>query len=71
MAGITKYKARRKETLRKLESVSDNLVRLNDILGEVASQMKLCERRANRAQRYQKLSDETRKMDIRIQKTKK
>ena len=34
-AGVTKYKHRRKAAYRKLESVQDDLVRVNDIVAEV------------------------------------
>jgi len=39
-AGISKYKARRKEALRKLERVEQNMLRLSDILAEVEKRLR-------------------------------
>ncbi|MBF0489625.1 MAG: AAA family ATPase [Candidatus Omnitrophica bacterium] len=51
-AGITKYKAKKKEALSKLKEAEDNLVRLNDIVVEVKRQIATIERQAKKAQRY-------------------
>ncbi len=51
-AGITKYKAKKKEALSKLKETEDNLVRLNDIVVEVKRQIASIERQAKKAQRY-------------------
>ena len=52
-AGISKYKARRKEALRKLEKVDQNLLRLNDILGEVEKRLRSIKHQAGKARNYQ------------------
>ncbi len=67
-AGITKYKAQRKEALRKLERTSDNLVRVNDILTEVTRQMNLIERQARKAQCYKEFFDELKRLDVKVQR---
>lgn len=51
-SGITKYKSRREETLRKLERTQENLARLGDIIVEVKRQLKSMERQVNKARRY-------------------
>src|SRR5476649_639284 len=51
-AGITKYKAKKKEALSKLEDTQDNLLRINDIVVEVKRQIATIERQAKKAQRY-------------------
>ncbi|OGW74918.1 MAG: chromosome segregation protein SMC [Omnitrophica bacterium RBG_13_46_9] len=51
-SGITKYKAKKKEGLRKLEHTADNLVRINDIINEVKRQINSIERHAKKAERY-------------------
>ncbi len=51
-AGITKYKAKKKEALSKLKDAEDNLLRINDIVVEVKRQIATIERQAKKAQRY-------------------
>ena len=52
-AGISKYKARRAETLRKLDRVEQNLLRLTDIIGEVAKRLRSIKYQAGKARSYQ------------------
>lgn len=54
-AGITKFKAQKKEALRKLEATEANLVRLQDIIKEVKRQIGSLQRQAGKARRYQSL----------------
>ncbi len=54
-AGISLFKARKKEALRKLTHVSENLVRLNDIIEEVSRQLHSLRIQAGKARRYQEL----------------
>src|SRR6516162_1592999 len=62
-AGITKYKAQKKEALRKLEYTDANLVRLGDIMKEVKRQIGSLQRQAGKARRYKALFDELRTLD--------
>ena len=57
-AGITKYKAKKKEALRKLESTEENLIRLDDIIREVKRQINSIKRQVSKAQRYKELYSE-------------
>ncbi|MCH4248362.1 MAG: AAA family ATPase [Acinetobacter populi] len=57
-AGISRYQARRRETLQHLEHTQSNLSRLNDIALELNSQIKTLKRQAEQAEKYQKLKQE-------------
>jgi len=59
-AGITKFKADRKEALRKLEQTDANLLRLADVIREVKRQIGSLQRQAGKARRYRELRDELR-----------
>src|SRR5437763_2118644 len=52
-AGISRFKARKAETLRRLERVDQNLRRLRDILDEVEKQLRGVKLQAAKAERYQ------------------
>lgn len=56
-AGISRYKARRKEAERRLERVEQNLLRLNDILAEVEKRLRSIKHQAGRARSYQSYSE--------------
>jgi chromosome segregation protein len=51
-AGVTKYKHRRKEAYRKLETVQHDLTRVSDIVREVQKAVNSLERQAHKAKRY-------------------
>lgn len=51
-AGIAKYKARKKESLKKLEGANQNLARINDVLAEIDRSLSSLERQAHKARRY-------------------
>lgn len=55
-AGISRFKARKVESLRRLERVEANLQRLRDILAEVENQLRSVRLQAAKAQRYQEYS---------------
>jgi chromosome segregation protein len=53
-AGITRYKLRRTQTLRKLEATRGDLARLRDVIEEVQRQVDTLKRQADRAERYRR-----------------
>ncbi len=57
-AGITKYKARRRQTQLKLEAAQANLLRVSDIVHEVEKQLESLRRQAGKARRYRALREE-------------
>ena len=58
VAGISKYRERKRETENKISHTKDNLERLNDIISEVAKQIKTLERQAIQADKYKNHSEE-------------
>lgn len=63
-AGITKFKARKKESQRKLQATEQNLVRLADIIGELKRQIDSLQRQAQRAERYRHLKTQIEELDL-------
>lgn len=63
-AGIGKYKARRREAEGKMRSTEQNLVRVNDVLGEIRRQIATLERQAKKAARYKRLQETQRVLEL-------
>ncbi len=63
-AGITRYKSRKNEALRKVESTRQNLLRVSDIVSEVQRQMNGLKRQAKKAERFKQFQDRIRRLDI-------
>jgi chromosome segregation protein len=57
-AGITRYKARKHEAELKLEHTRQNLLRLDDVIGEVNRTLRQIKRQAKQAERHQQLETE-------------
>ena len=65
-AGITKFKVRKRESQKKLESTEQNLIRINDIVGELKRQIESLQRQAKRAERYRELKQRIEYLDLSI-----
>ncbi|MEY4374637.1 MAG: hypothetical protein RL760_804, partial [Candidatus Eisenbacteria bacterium] len=63
-SGITKYKARKKEALNKLDATESDLTRLNDIVFEIERELRSLARQVGKARRFQRLRDEVRDLDL-------
>ncbi len=63
-AGITKYKAQRREALNKLALTDQNLARVADVIGEVSRQIGSLKRQASKAMRYKRLNFRLRHLSL-------
>lgn len=63
-AGITKYKDRKNAALRKMEATQQNLLRLQDVIGEIKRQLNSLNRQAKKAERYKEYREELRSMEL-------
>lgn len=65
-AGVTRYKQRKEEALRKLDATRQNLLRLNDIISEVERQMSGLKRQAAKAEFFNRCREEMLQLDVRL-----
>jgi chromosome segregation protein len=63
-AGISRFKARKTETLRRLERVDQNVQRLRDIIDEVEKQLRSVKLQAAKAERYQEHSSRLKELRV-------
>jgi chromosome segregation protein len=66
VAGILKYKVRRRETESRIKSTIENLARVKDLIKEVSRQMQILSRQAKDAEEFKRLSEEARSTELRI-----
>ncbi|MBI5442353.1 MAG: chromosome segregation protein SMC, partial [Deltaproteobacteria bacterium] len=62
-AGITKYKSRKEEAVRRMQETAQNLERLGDVVGEVRREMNALKRQAARAEEFKGLRAERRELE--------
>jgi chromosome segregation protein len=63
-AGITRYKQRRKQTFRQLESAARDLARVDDVLAEVEKKVKALRLQVRKAERFREIREELRSLDL-------
>lgn len=63
-AGISKYRYKKTETERKLRDTETNLVRVNDILGEIRQRIGPLEKESENAKKYLEFSEEKKGLEI-------
>lgn len=67
-AGISKFKIRKKETLKKLEDANLDLLRVEDMLFEIQKQLKTLEREAKRTEKYFQTKEEYKNTSLELAK---
>ncbi len=63
-AGVSKYKYRKEEAARKLANTEENLIRINDIVYELESQLEPLKKQSEKARKYLELYTEYRELDV-------
>ena len=67
-AGISKFKKRKKETLKKLEDTDADLERVDDLLFEIEKNMKSLEKQARQTETYYKTKEDYKEKSIQLAK---
>jgi chromosome segregation protein len=67
-AGISKFKKRKKETLKKLEDTDADLERVEDLLFEIEKNMKSLEKQAKQTEAYYRIKDDYKEKSINLAK---
>jgi chromosome segregation protein len=67
-AGISKFKKRKKETLKKLEDTDADLERVEDLLFEIEKNMKSLEKQAKQTENYYRIKEEYKEKSITMAK---
>ena len=64
VAGITKFKLRKRESLKKIENTESNLTRLEDLQNEIYKNLKKLELQAEKAEKAKTLRERIRKYEL-------
>ncbi len=70
VAGITKFKMRKRESLRKIENTESNLSRLQDLQNEIYKQLKALEKQSEKAERARTLKTRIKRHDLVVSSSK-
>lgn len=65
-AGISKYKVRKRQALNKLKNTTADLDRVEDLLHEIAGNLKSLERQAKRTKRYFELKEKYKELSVEL-----
>ncbi|MFT5018282.1 MAG: chromosome segregation protein, partial [Limisphaerales bacterium] len=69
-AGVSKYKARKRETLNKLKSTEGDLDRIEDLLHEINNNLVSLEKQARRARRYLEIKEQYKQQSLQLTQVK-
>lgn len=65
-AGISKFKIRKKQTMRKLEDTDKDLERVADLLYEIEKNLKSLEKQASQAEKYLSIKEEYKSLSVQL-----
>ena len=65
-AGISRFKAKKTEALKRLQRVDQNLIRLRDIVDEVGGRLNALKSQANKAQRYREMTQRLHELRLQL-----
>ncbi len=65
-AGITKYKANRRSAERRMDRTRQNLLRINDVVTEMARNLASLNRQAKKAERFKRYRDELTDLELHV-----
>jgi chromosome segregation protein len=65
-AGITKYRNRKRESLRKLDDTQQNILRVSDIISEIENQLEPLSESAIKTQKYNELNENFRRSKLTV-----
>ncbi|MEA4853566.1 MAG: chromosome segregation protein SMC [Christensenella sp.] len=65
-AGIMKYRVRKEEAEKNLQKTNDNIMRLDDIISELQSQLEPLEKQMNEAKDYLSLRDRLKELEVNL-----
>jgi len=68
VSGILKYQERREQTKRRLEATEQDLLRLEDVIGEMERSIRILKRQARQAQMYHDLKEEYKVLSLALMK---
>ena len=63
-AGILKYKTRREEAFRKLDKTQNNILRVNDIIGELETRVEPLREQSEKATEYLNIKDKLKEVEV-------
>lgn len=66
-AGISKYKARKRESLNKLKATKEDLARIEDLLFEISNNLNDLEKQARRTKRFNELKEKYKSIGLLVQ----
>jgi chromosome segregation protein len=67
-AGVSKFKIRKKQTLKKLDDTDKDLARVEDLLFEIERNLKSLEKQARQAEKFYELKDQYKQLSISLTK---